>query len=407
MSIESAPLQSPNPAYRPLQWIFKATSVNVVERCIPVITINGTDYTMPPVPFSSNIGNDYYFKVDAQTFVQNALAPKSTAKSSIFGDFNLPYVALNADCFATISISVTYLYRNPATNILTDLGVTDADGDWYAIPSTPQNGEDLDYENYKPQFLATSRKFLSILPSPAKIALTENAWLTFLADAGANQIRITSYTTNGTQINTGTFAVSISSINEPQTIGVGAANLATQVYTSGSVDLSDPTTAYYTVELIGAASPFLQPYLETKRFNLSQSCGNTTARLHWFGILNGAESYTFTANIIKRLQVTNNYATKSLNWGETLPQNDVSDKGAFKISADGSQLYELQSDILTQSESEWLKTLLTSPEVYIETSAGLMAAVIETAEQEVMNSNGDMQLTVTARLSNNIISQIS
>jgi len=310
MSIEIQPYQSPNPAYRPIQWQLKQTYADVVERCVPTITVNGTAYTMPPVPFDAAIssGNDYYFYVDAQSFVQAALAPKSTVKSSIFDGFNAPLIQLNADLFADIELSVTYLYRDPTTNLLVDLGVTDTDSGVYAIPCTPQHSENLDFDDYKPLFNDTTKKWLSIMPNPNSVTLTDNAFLTFLSDAGAAQIRIRSYTAAGVMIDEGYFAADTSMIYEVQTVAVGPANLATQIYTTGAVDLTDPTTAYYTVELVGAAVPFLSPYLEIKRFNLADNCGATT-RLHWFGILAGAESYTFTIGKVKRLQVQNQFAS--------------------------------------------------------------------------------------------------
>lgn len=411
MAILQNPFQTPNPAYRPIQWELKVTDVNVVERCIPVITVNGTAYTLPPLPYDPDLssGNDYYFLVDAQTLVQQELAPQANfVTSTIFGDFNQPYQAVNADMFATVSISVTYLYRDPATNLLTPLGVTDTSTDYYAINSAPQHDEAQDYEDYKPLFNDTTQKWLTKTPINSNIALTDNAWVTFLSHSGGNgadRIRVISYNAAGGVIDTGLFVASLVANFPPQTVAVGPANLVSQIWASGTVDFTDPALAYYTVELY---SPFFaSPYLAVRTYTIVEPCAPESMRLHWLGLLGGAECYTFTAFVQKNISTTNTFAQKPLYWDVTLPQHYITDKGAYKIASEGETRYTLTSDFIENSEADFLASLLTSPEVYVETTAGLLPCVVETTEQNLRRSDGTrlIQFVVTIRLANNIISQ--
>jgi hypothetical protein len=361
---------------------------------------------MPAIPYDSILssGNDYYFRIDVQTLVQLNLAPKTSAMSSIFTGFGIPYIALNADMIASISLSVTYLYRNTTTGLLTALGVTDTPTSIYSLNSTPQHDETLNYEAYKPLFNDTAKLWLSLYPTRSKVSLTDNAWLTFISDAGANRIRVTTYNVAGVQIDTGLFAATLSSINEPQTVAVGVANLSAQVYLSGSVNFANPAVSYYTVQLTSSGFPN-NPYLQVRRFDIADSCN--AVRLHWLGLLGGAESYTFTMKNRKSLSVQNTFAQRTLDWASTEPQNAITNRGRIKIGAVGSEVWEAISDFLTDDEAKWLRSLLVSAEVYMETSAGLQAVVITTSEQVTKTMVGiqKVQYTISFTMANNIISQ--
>lgn len=406
MAFDKVPLQNPNPAYRPVQWITKRVSANTIARCIATVTVNSNTYTLPAIPYDSLLssGTSYYFRIDVQTLVQANMAPITSAISSIFTGFNIPYIALNTDMFAEVSISVTYLYIDPTTGKLTPLGVTDLSDKVYCLNSTPQHGEILSYAAYKPLFNDTEKFWLSQYPTRSKVSLTDNAWLTFISDAGANRIRVTTYDSAGVQIDTGLFAATLSSINKPQTVAVGVANLSAQVYLSGSVSFANPAVSYYTVQLTSSGFPN-NPYLQVRRFDIVEPCN--AVRLHWLGLLNGAESYTFTMKEKRAITVQNSFAQRTLTWDSTAPQNAIGNKGRFKIAAVGTEIREAISDYLSDADAIWLRSLLTSPEVYLETPEGLRAVVINTADQTTKTMDGmqKVQFAINFAMAVNIISQ--
>lgn len=406
MAFFAQPLQTPNPIYRPIQWITKQTSVNVIERAIPTITVNAVAYVLPPIPYDATLstGNDYYFYIDAQTIAQLSTAPTTSVMSSIFNGFGVSEINLNPDNFATISISVTYLYRNTTTGLLTALGVTDASGTVYGLNSTPQHGSDLDYADYKPFFNDTTKLWMSQYPNYAPVSLTDNAWLSCLVTGITDRIRITTYNAAGGVIQTGTFASDTSANFEFETVACGVPNLTAQVYLTGAVNILNPLVDTYSVELIAAAFPV--PYLQVRYFKIVDTCG-TAIRLHWMGLLSGVESYTFTSKERVSITAQNSTAQRTLSWATTAPQNAINNKGRFKIGSVGTVIYEAISDFLSDDDAIWLRSLLTSPEVYMETTEGLVSIVITTdnAITKTMDGIQKVQFIVNFVLSTNIISQ--
>ena len=414
MSVENSPLEVQNPAYRPIQWVLKQTYADVVERCIVEFTVSGQTVTLPAIPYDPDLssGNDYYFKIDAQALAQILTAPRiNSATANIFRYFNLPFHAIMADSTATISFSATYLYRNPTTNRLTPLGVTDVSpSDVIAINSTPQHAAPMNYDKYLPLFNDTSQLWLSQYPATQNIGRNQNAFLTFLSPlniVGApDKIRVTAYNAAGGVIAGSPATINIvqDALQEPQTIAVGTANLLTQTWDSGTINFASLLIAYYTVELISSSFPV--PYLQIHRFDIVEPC-RQYIRLHWLGLLGGAEVYTFDGLYSKSLTTQNTYAQKPLEWAVDAPQHVITDKGRFKVASNGVEGWTVSSENIDSETADFLKGLLLSAEVYMETADGFLPVTIENTSQELENSRGLglVNFEIEIKASNGIISQ--
>ena len=70
-------------------------------------------------------------------------------------------------------------------------------------------------------------------------------------------------------------------------------------------------------------------------------------------------------------------AQKPLGWLTTVPPATSYDKGVFKIHQEVTKEYEVESTFYDQQDGAWIAELLSSPEVYMETSDGLIAVVIQ------------------------------
>ena len=80
-------------------------------------------------------------------------------------------------------------------------------------------------------------------------------------------------------------------------------------------------------------------------------------------------------------------------WGYTTPPTTIYDRGLFKIAQDVTVEYEVESKFYSETEGAWIAELLSSPEVYLETSLGLVAVVI--TDSNITTTENDELLNVT------------
>jgi hypothetical protein len=410
MAIPITPQFTPNSAYRPNEFITEQTYADPVEWAFVELTVNGTVLEPFPVPLyqESPVGT-YQFRFDVQRFLQDAVAPFASAKTPVFGAFNAPFNGLVNECRVEYSVDVTYKYRDPATNLLVDLGVTDSSGTFYAIAATRQHTQAMDFSGYKPTAgTPSSINWLTNIGTSAKVSNSENLWLCHIADAAADTYRITTYTAAGVLLQQGIFAAFTSATEtEIQSVGVGIANLATQVYSSGAVTLPNPAAAYYEIQLYNGALPF-NNFIKPFRFNIVPDCEGSV-RLHWFNLLSGADAYTFKKLQQKRTQASYTTAQKTLGWAQTLTPHNINDKGAYKLQTTAGQTYEADSDYLTPDQAEWLMELALSNEVYRETPQGLVPVVVTLTEipveREESGTIGLVIIRIAFTDANNLIVQ--
>lgn len=411
MAIFINPNYTPNSAYQPNE--FRASrldAVNVVEYAIITPTINGVVQTAFTVPYYDvSPANTYLFKADLQKLLQAKISPFASQQSEVFGTLDLPYQNTVNDVIAEYSIDVEYLYRDATTGLLVNAGVTESSVNYYAVSGTRQSNQDKSFNAYKMQAATPNTvKWLTNAPTTQQIADNENAFLCHIEDAAADRCRITTYDSAGVQIGQGSFAIDTDA-NEvnTQSIGVGIANLATQVYLVGAVTLPDPNAAYYVVQLWNSAVPFID-FIEPRTFEIVQNCSDSV-RIHWFNLLGGADAYTFKKLQRKDDELSYTVATRPSAWELTSPPYNPSQFGTYKLQTRGVTTYEAQSDPLTPSEAEWLSEIAKSAQVYREDNGTYIPIVVTTTTTPIEKDvNGELNLvfmTITFQDSNELIIQ--
>jgi hypothetical protein len=381
MSILYGPVFEPTSTKRPVEFNALAVSGFEIVRATGKLYINGTLASITPLsksPDSNSIGLFYYFTFDFQQVVADALAPNpSNGLTSTFGDgvLDAPYNAFAADCSCTIYAEFEYFYRDATTNQVTNLGITDTSIDYYVEAATRQHRQEMNFINYLPAF-NTDNSWLSDAPLQQDICEDENLYLSYIANNAATDIKVVSYDANDAVIDSGLFAISVSSTYQVRTIGAGMANLRAQVYDTGSVDIDNVNLVYYTVALVGL---FETPYLETRRFNKAGCC-ERGQRIHFLNNYAAADAFTFDSKATKGIEAKAQQAQKPLDWNNSIetPHN-INDKGSFKIQNEAVDSYDLQSRWLSAADADWLKQLLYSPECYLETVEGLLPVIVEDA----------------------------
>lgn len=383
MSILYSPLFEPSSAKRPVQFTVLAVSGFEIVRATGSLYINGVLASVTPISKSPDpnlsVGLFYYFIFDFQQLIADSLAPNpSNGLTGTFGagTLGVPYDAFAADCSCTIYAEFEYYYRDGTTNKITNLGITDTSLDFYIEAATRQHLQSMDLSGYLPAF-NSGHSWLTDAPTTQEICENDNLYLSYIANSAAQNIKVTSYDANDVVIDSGKFAATLSSTYQVRTIGAGMANLRTQVYDTGSVDIDNVNLAYYTIQLVGL---FDTDYLQPMRFNKVECC-ERGQRLHFLNNYAAADAFRFDSKEGKGIAATSAKAQKPLNWdGTTETPHNINDKGGFKIQNEAVDNYELQSRWLLPDEANWLKQLLYSPEVYIETESGFLPVIVEDSE---------------------------
>jgi len=400
------PQYNPTSAYRPVKWRLAVGTPLAVEVAQVEVFINGVSTaTFNKSPIEVIAAFTYVFDIDIQSIVRDALEPFSTSVPPVFGQNNQPYLGLLTGTQASVNISVTYLYRDVTTNQLTDLGITDISPNVDVNITTRQHTDDQALTEFEPLFLDTDKRFLTNAHNPKETCLGQNEWLTFYADAGANEIRVTTFDVTGGQLQQGTFFVDTSAQNEFQSIGVGANNLNAVTWDTGNVTISN-LVSFYTVELIGLLG---EPYLEIRRYNVVNCCDNNT-RIHFLNRLGGADAYNFRRTLNSDFDVKTTTGSKALEWDvfAATPHN-VRDNGAFTYYTEQKTTYEIQTGYLQEDEAKYVTEIATSTKTYRETDNGLIPCIVnpKTYRTKTDDRSGIrlVQLVFEVQDSNDVISQ--
>jgi hypothetical protein len=408
MPLVTAPFFALNSQYRPNRFVVSMTSAAplvLAQASIVIDFLGVTSISKSPI---YSIGTTYYFEFDVSKVLQTYSAPKSNAKTSVFPDtLDQPLNVSNTDIHTKVALIISYFYNDPTTGLLTQFGSTEIiPTDYPAIAGTRQtrNWQFMGMDLYI-QIFGGGSPFLTNAPIIYEICQTENAYLTFIGYT-ATTVKVTTKDSSGSVIDTGLFTVTPNSDFVPTTIGTGLTNLATQSYFDGSVNVLDPNISVYEIQvgqsfLLGSVWSFF-PFSEIRTYKLISCCNERSVRLHWLNRLGGADAYTFRSKKTVTQKIKSELAQKPQTWNYTLPAASSYDRGLFKIAQDVSIQYEAESEFYTTAEGSWISELLSSPEVYMETSDGLIAVVITDSDITISENDELLSVTISFVESNNI-----
>jgi hypothetical protein len=428
MPVVYTPPYTPNSQYRPNLFVTYQTAPNPLVLAIAQIYVDGITLTTTIKKSPAYVsGTDYYFEFDVSKILQSVSAPNPKTLTTVFPNtLNTSYDVLNSDCHTNVFILVEYFYNDPTTNVLTQLEsggspVIDItlSGN-YATIGTRQTGEYMGLDNYVIDYPTLpnvyDRYWLTNLPyvapqalvttnNPIPICKFDNLNMSYIPTAGTNALRVIVYDANQAIVDSGFVTMTPNSTLTPRTIGVGIPQLTQFTYSNPTVPLSlagMPVGYYYSVQVGNLIAPSTFTLQGVKyMFKMVDCCANKV-RLHWLNRLGGSDAYTFTNKKIVSESNSSSLAQKAQTWITTAPSSYTFDKGRFKIQQNATKEYEVESTFYDVSWGEWLAELLSSPEVYMETSVGLISVVITDSSIKIEETNELINVTIKFIESNNI-----
>jgi hypothetical protein len=237
-------------------------------------------------------------------------------------------------------------------------------------------------------------QFLTNSPRTMNIATGESYVLSlYSSDTVPNAIGVIFRDSAGVQLGTTQIIDFTATIGGRYDVAVGLANLATAGITPPTGTYSYDITVGVRVALVYVAAT------EIITFKIVSQCDGAI-RLHFLNRWGGYDSYTFTGFNSSAIKPSSTQYEKYLRNGFT-----PKDRGAQAQYRDVVQTMNLNSDILSQDESEWLAELVGSPVAYMETAGQLIPITIDDERFTYDNQNKLGNLTLAIRLANNIRNQ--
>ena len=213
---------------------------------------------------------------------------------------------------------------------------------------------------------------------------------------------VTYYTAGGSSVRT--YDVSIGSASGSTIFRFGAGPMNIKSLTSGqcqdglagSVNFPTAEGAYYTIIFADAGGngtvPFTYVIGPCQRFN--------SIPVHFVNKYGGIDSYTFTMKNRKRANIEREVFGYNSDVYATTTYNKVW-AGSFDY------VYALNSDWLTDAESEWLIEMVRSGYVWLELNGTLVEAVVNANQYQFVTRRNDrltqLQIEIAVAYDNNIL----
>ena len=411
MTLISSPPYTFLPAYRPIKYLVMVTAVKLTQLPLNAVVQIFRDGSVTPFAiarFKSSYNEqstdpseqDYYFEIDIQKFCQETLAPFAQ-RPSTFLPKGYGAISFN-DIQGTYNIRIEYEYIDLVTGLLRDdLFSINLPPDVLVIPATLQHTEVMNLVAYNGTPGLGDGLFLTHSAKNLELTRSDDAFLTAYGSAG---FVVITYDSAGVITSTSEYLMDISYTRHIGTINTSVESL--QMYTpSTGVPDYGPSLASYKIA-------FMQPFpteliTEYFTYTLVKDCGSRKKlRLHYMNYLGGTDSYTFDGEKDSFLKTESSVTEKALGWViGSLDPHLISDVGKSKFRSKARQFYKLKSKILTITEAEWLKELLSSPKVYADINGEFVPVIVEDGEFKIFGDKGKIQLEITVSLANDLIIQ--
>lgn len=398
MALVTAPLFTLNSQYRPNVFVMSMTSADPLVLAQASIVVDGLGVTSMQKAPAYSIGTTYYFVFDVAKVLQTYSAPKGQQKTTVFLDtIDAAYEVASADIHTRVGLIVSYSYNDPITGLLTAFATIDTVSTGYpAIAGTRQtrNWNNMGMNSYildnpivggvyDVYFLTNQR---SLYPqasvktnNPIPICSGENLTMSYVPSSTTNALRVVVYDSNQTAVGVAGFIqITPGSTLTPRTIGAGIQQLQATTMTPSNPMSGIPTGYYYSIQACNLVLPSTATLHGVKyMYKVVECCNERAVRLHWLNRLGGSDAYTFNSKKKIEEKTKSDTAQKPLGWLTTVPPATSYDKGMFKIQQEITREYEVESSFYDEQQGAWLAELLSSTEVYMETSDGLVAVVIQ------------------------------
>ncbi len=205
-----------------------------------------------------------------------------------------------------------------------------------------------------------TKKFLTDSPSLLKTSLTDLGYTSMYNATAGNKVVYKAYDVAGVLLSTS--EIDISAITDKIISFPSAPESINNVtLTTGTQPVITSTVKTYTIEMQNAASTTIS---ETKTYEV-ETCNK--GRIHFLNDLGGFDSFNF-----KTTKDAWKFEKEFYKQDPKRIQSDGSfvwsnkDREHVQYYTNRKQTIKLVSDWITEEESEWLREMFSSPEIYIE-----------------------------------------
>jgi hypothetical protein len=218
------------------------------------------------------------------------------------------------------------------------------------------------------------RHFLTNYYTP-KVSINDLGWAWFLVDdpSDVDTLEIKTYDSSGVLIQT---VNADSNYNSPTSSKIQNVSIAPKSLNNidgadlslGAQPIITASVAYYTIIVLDGGGASLT---DTITCTIEEPCRYTPYRLHFLNKLGGFDAYTFTSRNQVKTSVERKQYEKHVNRmsasGIERAQEHDGKQDYYVMSTDS---VKIRSEYLTEEEHNWLKELISSPQIYLEYADG-------------------------------------
>jgi hypothetical protein len=367
------------PAYN--QMIFTLSSTNVTQpnfRYIADIYVNGSsDYTRLEVGKNPTNSSGVF---DISGIIQNYLSMDADDNTTAFktcGNSIVSYDVKFGEQYGASSGITNY------TNLTTRTG--------YAYNGVFDPLTFLDYTKNKYSLFNSSSKFLTDCPN-ILTRVGEKLNIGYLVqNVGQTFLEIKVYTVTGTLQKT----VKLQSPFDYSNVAEYSLNanisydflnsLVTGDLYEGTAPIFNASSSYYTIQMLYSDEPpTYSAVSEIKRITIDEYCSKyAPIRFKFMNNYGKYDYYTFTGAKTKSTNIKRNtYKSNPNEWSGVNYNYSRMSRGLSQYETVLDDTITINSDWITEAESEWLEQLVTSPDVYIYEGSNLVSVNITNANYE-------------------------
>lgn len=366
-------------AYEPAKYVVDSiTTASLIEKMVVNVrtaasgggTILATLYRDWIRRTGSGPSYTYQFEVDISGILQALVGNTSSLR---YRAFILPG-ALVVDCtdsYRAFYMEFKFLFRDPATNLLADLGdtayvniVTTAfniirpnkeifaafNGSRYQIYGVPPDNQKLLNYNTRAKIPIRYSEAFSLC------AICNNFFYVKIEETKANGTLWNSYLIMPSPMPVTSSKTYAASVGPSYLL-----SLASSSFYNNIKPQFDSSTVSYKMSFTN--SSFI-PLTEELEFVVMPECGGGL-RLAWVNQRGGVDMYTFDAKIVEGVEGASEIGIRPNVWASATNIPTPESRGSFKVSAERNEYYEIETRVLRPNLAEFVSQVLTSPEVYI------------------------------------------
>ncbi len=387
---------SPASCLRPLVFRNVRTSTADVASLLVDVYVDSSKVSTFRKPWDTSAA-DFTFNIDVQIPVSRSSAPYATEKATVFADLGKIEVVTNSDLYVDYYITSRLEAYNSFGYIQQIEGTTETSSAFKAL-SAYRPTYDLSFNAYYDPATLDDIKFLTNAPNPQPIAVNDNYFISWLG-IGTSAGLLTFYGAAGKAKDVVIQTAANTTTDEMLTVGVGLANILGDAGSLTVLDGTLPTLAntqsytYYTFSVGTWDGSTFTRKSEERRFDIIPDCANKL-RLYWLGHLAGCEQYTFKGQQIKKQNDTGQIGRIATPWDITAtPPAAASARGVVKTNVEGRLTIEVR-EVVDATTGAWLRTLRSSPEVYMEFAGAYIPVTITAGDSEFdRNREGNVGMT--------------